>query len=101
MNVNLVFNVVYSLQVVVAFVILLFLSVFIQLLFQETNPGVRYGFIVKKNSSAENDLLEPQYIWKYGAWTDCSVSCGQGDNNDNSNTAQSTIRELQSVKHMQ
>ncbi|XP_027023678.2 A disintegrin and metalloproteinase with thrombospondin motifs 7 isoform X2 [Tachysurus fulvidraco] len=53
--------------------------IIVQLLFQETNPGVRYGFIVKKNSSAENDLLEPQYIWKYGAWTDCSVSCGQGE----------------------
>ncbi|XP_060763669.1 A disintegrin and metalloproteinase with thrombospondin motifs 7 [Neoarius graeffei] len=51
----------------------------VQLLFQETNPGVRYEFVVKKNSSVENDLLEPQYRWKYGVWTDCSATCGQGE----------------------
>ncbi|KAK3538849.1 hypothetical protein QTP86_016823 [Hemibagrus guttatus] len=49
-----------------------------KLLFQETNPGVRYEFIMKKNSSVESDLLEPRYLWKYGAWTDCSATCGQG-----------------------
>ncbi|KAF4074761.1 hypothetical protein AMELA_G00243010 [Ameiurus melas] len=53
--------------------------IIVQLLFQETNPGVRYEFIVQKNSSADNDLVEPQYRWKYGAWTDCSATCGQGE----------------------
>ncbi|XP_058230683.1 A disintegrin and metalloproteinase with thrombospondin motifs 12 isoform X2 [Hemibagrus wyckioides] len=53
--------------------------IIVQLLFQELNPGVRYEFIVKKNSSVEDDLLEPQFLWKYGAWTDCSTTCGQGE----------------------
>ncbi|KAK3539221.1 hypothetical protein QTP86_030738, partial [Hemibagrus guttatus] len=53
--------------------------IIVQLLFQETNPGVRYEFIMKKNSSVESDLLEPRYLWKYGAWTDCSATCGQGE----------------------
>uniref|UniRef100_A0AAR2KE55 ADAM metallopeptidase with thrombospondin type 1 motif, 12 n=1 Tax=Pygocentrus nattereri TaxID=42514 RepID=A0AAR2KE55_PYGNA len=53
--------------------------VMVQLLFQEPNPGVRFEFTVKKSLLTGNELLEPEYSWKYGAWTDCSASCGLGE----------------------
>ncbi|XP_035382028.1 A disintegrin and metalloproteinase with thrombospondin motifs 12 [Electrophorus electricus] len=52
--------------------------IMVQLLFQESNPGVQYRYTVKKNRLASNKLLEPEYTWKYGAWSDCSATCGLG-----------------------
>ncbi|XP_069780132.1 A disintegrin and metalloproteinase with thrombospondin motifs 12 isoform X2 [Narcine bancroftii] len=52
--------------------------VWIQLLFQETNPGVRYEYTIKKDAEEENTIGQPQFFWKYGAWTQCSAPCGQG-----------------------
>ncbi|KAM9331023.1 A disintegrin and metalloproteinase with thrombospondin motifs 12 [Gastrophryne carolinensis] len=51
-------------------------SIWIQLLFQENNPGVRYEYIIQKDS-AENEV-ETVYTWKYGSWTECSATCGAG-----------------------
>ncbi|XP_050966292.1 A disintegrin and metalloproteinase with thrombospondin motifs 12 [Labeo rohita] len=53
--------------------------VMIQLLFQETNPGVKYEYTIKRSRPLGNEILEPEYIWKYGAWTDCSTTCGLGE----------------------
>ncbi|XP_038145753.1 A disintegrin and metalloproteinase with thrombospondin motifs 7, partial [Cyprinodon tularosa] len=50
----------------------------IQLLFQETNPGVRYEYTVSQNSSKDDDSFGYTYFWKYGSWTECSVTCGRG-----------------------
>ncbi|XP_051784068.1 A disintegrin and metalloproteinase with thrombospondin motifs 12 [Erpetoichthys calabaricus] len=50
--------------------------VYIQLLFQEQNPGVEYEYTIKKTNG--NEIVEPEYIWKLGAWTDCSATCGTG-----------------------
>ncbi|XP_051890079.1 A disintegrin and metalloproteinase with thrombospondin motifs 12-like [Pristis pectinata] len=52
--------------------------VWIQLLFQETNPGVRYEYTIKKDTEEENTIRQPEFFWKYGAWTECSAPCGQG-----------------------
>ncbi|XP_076854874.1 A disintegrin and metalloproteinase with thrombospondin motifs 12-like isoform X2 [Brachyhypopomus gauderio] len=52
--------------------------IMVQLLFQELNPGVHYTYTVKKNRQSSNKLLQPEYTWKYGAWTDCSATCGLG-----------------------
>ncbi|XP_051552292.1 A disintegrin and metalloproteinase with thrombospondin motifs 12-like [Myxocyprinus asiaticus] len=52
--------------------------VMIQLLFQEQNPGVKYEYTIKKSRPLGNEIPEPEYTWKYGAWTDCSTSCGIG-----------------------
>ncbi|XP_067887266.1 A disintegrin and metalloproteinase with thrombospondin motifs 12-like [Heterodontus francisci] len=52
--------------------------VWIQLLFQETNPGVRYEYTIKKDTEEENTIGQPEIFWKYGAWTDCSAPCGTG-----------------------
>uniref|UniRef100_A0ABM5FUA3 A disintegrin and metalloproteinase with thrombospondin motifs 12 n=1 Tax=Pogona vitticeps TaxID=103695 RepID=A0ABM5FUA3_9SAUR len=51
-------------------------SVWLQLLFQENNPGIKYEYTVRKDS--ENEMEEPEYFWQYGTWTSCSVTCGQG-----------------------
>ncbi|KAJ8381094.1 hypothetical protein SKAU_G00018720 [Synaphobranchus kaupii] len=52
--------------------------IMLQLLFQEKNPGIRYEYTIKKNQKKENEVIEPEYRWKFGAWTDCSTSCGTG-----------------------
>ncbi|TRY71432.1 hypothetical protein DNTS_011669 [Danionella cerebrum] len=53
--------------------------VMIQLLFQELNPGVRYEYSIKRQRPMGNEILEPEYFWKRGAWTDCSTTCGLGE----------------------
>ncbi|KAM3655263.1 A disintegrin and metalloproteinase with thrombospondin motifs 12 [Ammospiza maritima maritima] len=53
-------------------------SIWIQLLFQETNPGIEYEYTVRKEESNENEIGEPEYFWQYGEWTACSVTCGRG-----------------------
>ncbi|XP_065596196.1 A disintegrin and metalloproteinase with thrombospondin motifs 12 [Cyrtonyx montezumae] len=53
-------------------------SIWIQLLFQETNPGIKYEYTVRKEESNENEVGEPEYFWQYGEWTACTVTCGRG-----------------------
>uniref|UniRef100_A0A5F8GHP3 ADAM metallopeptidase with thrombospondin type 1 motif 12 n=1 Tax=Monodelphis domestica TaxID=13616 RepID=A0A5F8GHP3_MONDO len=53
-------------------------SVWIQLLFQVTNPGIKYEYTIRKDSSSENDVEKPEYFWQYGSWTECSATCGTG-----------------------
>ncbi|KAI3377426.1 hypothetical protein L3Q82_008615 [Scortum barcoo] len=50
----------------------------IQLLFQETNPGVRYEYTISQIVSEENDIAASVFFWKYGSWAECSVTCGAG-----------------------
>nr|XP_040051232.1 A disintegrin and metalloproteinase with thrombospondin motifs 12 isoform X2 [Gasterosteus aculeatus aculeatus]XP_040051233.1 A disintegrin and metalloproteinase with thrombospondin motifs 12 isoform X3 [Gasterosteus aculeatus aculeatus] len=52
--------------------------VMLQLLFQEKNPGIKYEYTIKKTRETGNDLIEPLYRWRHGAWTDCSTTCGLG-----------------------
>lgn len=52
--------------------------VVLQLLFQEKNPGIKYEYIIKKTKVTGNEVIEPIYRWRYGAWTDCSTTCGLG-----------------------
>ncbi|XP_057704343.1 A disintegrin and metalloproteinase with thrombospondin motifs 7 isoform X2 [Corythoichthys intestinalis] len=50
----------------------------IQLLFQEANPGVRYEYTISQSVSEDNDTLASVFFWKYGSWTECSATCGAG-----------------------
>ncbi|KAM4808990.1 A disintegrin and metalloproteinase with thrombospondin motifs 12 [Rhinophrynus dorsalis] len=52
-------------------------SIWLQLLFQENNPGVKYEYTIQKDVNSENEI-ESVYTWKYGSWTDCSTTCGTG-----------------------
>ncbi|KAI4879584.1 hypothetical protein NFI96_026538, partial [Prochilodus magdalenae] len=54
--------------------------VWIQLLFQETNPGVRYEYTIRRESLLEPITGSPasDFQWKHGAWTECSATCGTG-----------------------
>uniref|UniRef100_A0A8C9SL74 ADAM metallopeptidase with thrombospondin type 1 motif, 12 n=1 Tax=Scleropages formosus TaxID=113540 RepID=A0A8C9SL74_SCLFO len=52
--------------------------VMIQLLVQGKNPGIKYEYTIRKSRKRGNEILEPEYRWKHGAWTDCSTTCGAG-----------------------
>uniref|UniRef100_A0A8C4F770 ADAM metallopeptidase with thrombospondin type 1 motif, 12 n=1 Tax=Dicentrarchus labrax TaxID=13489 RepID=A0A8C4F770_DICLA len=53
--------------------------VMLQLLFQEKNPGLKYEYTIKKTKETGNEVIEPIYRWRHGAWTDCSTTCGLGE----------------------
>ncbi|XP_051503745.1 A disintegrin and metalloproteinase with thrombospondin motifs 7-like isoform X2 [Myxocyprinus asiaticus] len=54
--------------------------VWIQLLFQETNPGVRYEYTISRDTLFESNNGTPAsyFQWIFGAWTECSATCGTG-----------------------
>ncbi|XP_058420257.1 A disintegrin and metalloproteinase with thrombospondin motifs 12 isoform X2 [Diceros bicornis minor] len=52
-------------------------SVWIQLLFQVTNPGIKYEYTIRKDG-LDNDVEKLVYFWQYSHWTECSVTCGTG-----------------------
>ncbi|XP_072004868.1 A disintegrin and metalloproteinase with thrombospondin motifs 7 isoform X1 [Engystomops pustulosus] len=52
--------------------------VWIQLLFQEKNPGVRYQYTIKRDLDSSNEVQPPDFSWRYGAWSECSSTCGTG-----------------------
>uniref|UniRef100_A0A6I8SLL5 ADAM metallopeptidase with thrombospondin type 1 motif 7 n=1 Tax=Xenopus tropicalis TaxID=8364 RepID=A0A6I8SLL5_XENTR len=52
--------------------------VWIQLLFQESNPGVRYQYTVRRDQDNSNEIPLPEFSWRYGTWTECSATCGIG-----------------------
>ncbi|XP_054466646.1 A disintegrin and metalloproteinase with thrombospondin motifs 12 [Anoplopoma fimbria] len=53
--------------------------VMLQLLFQENNLGIKYEYTLKKTKDTGNEVIEPLYRWRHGAWTDCSTTCGLGE----------------------
>uniref|UniRef100_A0A6I8P898 ADAM metallopeptidase with thrombospondin type 1 motif 7 n=1 Tax=Ornithorhynchus anatinus TaxID=9258 RepID=A0A6I8P898_ORNAN len=52
--------------------------VWIQLLFQESNPGVRYEYTIRRGADSENEIQPPEFSWHYGSWTKCTATCGTG-----------------------
>ncbi|XP_050823286.1 A disintegrin and metalloproteinase with thrombospondin motifs 7 [Gopherus flavomarginatus] len=52
--------------------------VWIQLLFQETNPGVRYQYTIRREPEHENEIQPAEFSWQYGSWTKCTATCGAG-----------------------
>ncbi|XP_028614761.1 A disintegrin and metalloproteinase with thrombospondin motifs 7 isoform X2 [Grammomys surdaster] len=50
--------------------------VWIQLLFQEKNPGVHYQYTIQRDS--HDGVQPPEFSWHYGPWTKCTVTCGTG-----------------------
>ncbi|XP_072593608.1 A disintegrin and metalloproteinase with thrombospondin motifs 7 [Vulpes vulpes] len=52
--------------------------IWIQLLFQESNPGVRYEYTIQREADGQGQVQPPEFFWHYGPWTTCTVTCGTG-----------------------
>ncbi|KAM5291357.1 A disintegrin and metalloproteinase with thrombospondin motifs 7 isoform 3-T3 [Glossophaga mutica] len=52
--------------------------IWIQLLIQESNPGVRYEYTIHRAADPHGLGLSPEFSWTYGPWTKCTVTCGTG-----------------------
>ncbi|XP_010192321.1 PREDICTED: A disintegrin and metalloproteinase with thrombospondin motifs 7-like, partial [Mesitornis unicolor] len=52
--------------------------VWIQLLFQETNPGVRYQYTIQRPPDSHNEIQQAEFLWRFGSWTPCTATCGTG-----------------------
>ncbi|KFO81131.1 A disintegrin and metalloproteinase with thrombospondin motifs 7, partial [Cuculus canorus] len=52
--------------------------VWIQLLFQEINPGVRYQYTIQRPADSENEIEPAEFLWRFGSWTTCTATCGTG-----------------------
>lgn len=50
-----------------------------QLLFQESNPGVRYEYTIHREADGPGPVEPPEFSWSYGPWTQCTVTCGTGE----------------------
>ncbi|XP_009701782.1 PREDICTED: A disintegrin and metalloproteinase with thrombospondin motifs 7, partial [Cariama cristata] len=48
------------------------------LLFQETNPGVRYQYTIQRPADSENEIEQTEFLWRFGSWTTCTATCGTG-----------------------
>nr|XP_012593841.1 A disintegrin and metalloproteinase with thrombospondin motifs 7 [Microcebus murinus] len=52
--------------------------IWIQLLFQESNPGVRYEYTIQREAHGGGQARPPEFSWHHGPWTPCTVTCGTG-----------------------
>ncbi|XP_021105762.1 A disintegrin and metalloproteinase with thrombospondin motifs 7 isoform X1 [Heterocephalus glaber] len=52
--------------------------VWIQLLFQEYNPGVRYEYTIHRETENLSVVPPPEFFWHHGPWSECTVTCGTG-----------------------
>ncbi|XP_078710941.1 A disintegrin and metalloproteinase with thrombospondin motifs 7-like [Lampetra fluviatilis] len=58
--------------------------IWIQLLYQARNPGVRFQYTVNSpwavrgGGAAGASNSRPNFSWLYGSWTECSSTCGSG-----------------------
>ncbi|XP_055969885.1 A disintegrin and metalloproteinase with thrombospondin motifs 7 [Sorex fumeus] len=50
----------------------------IQLLFQTSNPGVHIQYIAPLGMVTRGQGHLPKFSWSFGPWTQCSVTCGSG-----------------------
>ena len=48
----------------------------LQLLFQSTNPGVTFEFVVPNENMTDRRI--PEFSCKHMDWTHCTASCGGG-----------------------
>lgn len=40
---------------------------------------MRYQYTIQRPADSENEVEQPEFLWRFGSWTTCTATCGTGE----------------------